>query len=217
MPSSAAQAPHRVMRGPLAPGVPTQQWRMWKCLSNPSPCRAHSIMLISYKAQRAPSAPVCSGPRRALASLRARKRVWNAYAICADAIQSVHHGNAFLDAPGRVRGQRRRLSARAGGVSRSRRIGTTGSHAAALAEGATVVCRVSARWTMPCPCLPVGGRPPRGAWASGGLRVRGRRSLRWLMGLGLSLILGFYGVCFLGLACAGFPTAPHDGATPAQR
>ena len=29
--------------------------------------------------------------------------------------------------------------------------------------------------------------------------MRWRRYLRWLMGLGLSLVLGFYGLCFLGL------------------
>ena len=45
----------------------------------------------------------------------------------------------------------------------------------------------------------MGAPCPRGSRASGGLHVRWRRYLRWVIGLGLSLGLSFYGLCLLRL------------------
>ena len=45
----------------------------------------------------------------------------------------------------------------------------------------------------------VGHPYPRGSREAGGLHVRWRRHLRWVLGIGLSLVLSFYGLCLLGL------------------
>src|SRR5262245_59095658 len=45
----------------------------------------------------------------------------------------------------------------------------------------------------------VGNPYPRGSREAGGLHVRWRRHLRRVLGIGLSLVLSFYGLCLLGL------------------